>query len=89
VAISVGEFDSVTRKFGFETYDTHHKLAWLCHDGKKVVRTRRSHVKGRDVPAEHAIRSQLHLSSAQWRDAVKCTLGREQYLDILAKKGLL
>jgi len=87
--MSVQEFDGVLRKFGFDTRSTHHKLAWLIHDGKKVVRTRRSNVKGRDVPAEHAIRKQLYLTTTQLKQAIRCTLDKDQYLAILSEKGIL
>jgi hypothetical protein len=89
VPISVSDFNKVIAKFGFETENAHHKLAWLVHDGKKVVRTRRSHVKGRDVPAEHAILKQLHLTSPQFRGAVNCTVGRDDYLEILAQDKVI
>jgi len=89
MAIKSHEYDRVIEKFGFETKESHHRLAWLIYHGRKVVKTRRSHIKGRDLPAQHAIRKQLHLNSRQLREAVVCTLDRQGYIEILRDKQII
>ena len=89
MAIKAHEYDRVVRKFGFQVQDSHHKLAWLVLDGRKVVRTRRSHVKGRDLPSQQAIRKQLHLTQEELREAVRCTLDRDGYIELLEKKQVI
>jgi hypothetical protein len=81
------EFDRVINKFGMQVKQTHHVLAWLVHDGKIVVRTRRS--QGRKDPPAELVRKQLHLDQRQLADAVECTLGLDAYLGILREKGIL
>ncbi len=75
-------------KFNFETKQTHHLIAWLTVDGKRVVRTRRSNTQG-DLPAYRSIRQQLHLTDKQLTEAIKCTLSRDAYLEILRSKGIM
>ena len=82
------EFDRIIEKFGFEVRNSGDRLAWLVVDGKVVVRTRRSNKSG-DLPMHHSIRQQLKLDDSQLRKAVRCTLDRESYIDILRDKGLL
>ena len=82
------EFDRVVEKLGFQTRDSGDRLAWLEHEGKIIIRTRRSHGSG-DVPMADAIRQQLKLNEDQLRDAVDCTMTRAKYLDVLRSKGLV
>jgi hypothetical protein len=82
------EFDRVVNKFGFKTREGRDRLAWLEHQGKQVVFTKRSHHRG-ELPCADWIRQQLFLTSPQLRDAKKCTLSRDGYLDILRDKGKL
>ena len=86
--ITAREFDKVINKFGFETRETSHVHAMLRVDGKVVVKTRRSRQTG-DLRASNAIRQQLHLNDLQLTDAIRCPLGQEGYLAILAQKGIL
>ena len=86
--LAAHEFDSLIRKFGFQTRSNRDLLAWLEIEGKIVVRTRRSNKSG-DLPMHHNIRQQMHLSDDQLRKAIKCTLGRDSYIEVLREKGLL
>ena len=86
--LAAHEFDSLIRKFGFQTRSSRDLLAWLEIEGKIVVRTRRSNKSG-DLPMHHSIRQQMRLSDDQLREAIKCTLGRDSYIAILREKGLL
>ena len=88
MTIKVREFDRLIDKFKFVTRSGDHLLAWLEVDGKKVVRTRRSHKRG-DLPMQDSIRRQLYLNDQQLRQAIDCTLTREDYIDILRNKNIL
>jgi hypothetical protein len=86
--LSDREFDRVVGKFGFKTREGRDRLAWLEHDGKQVVFTKRSHQRG-ELPHADLIRQQLFLTSPQLRAAIKCTLDRDGYLAVLRAKGKL
>ena len=86
--LAAHEFDRLIRKFGFQTRSSGDLLAWLEVEGKIVVRTRRSNKSG-DLPMHHSIRQQMQLSDDQLREAIKCTLDRDSYIEVLREKGLL
>lgn len=88
MSLSAHEFDRLVNKLGYETRNSDHLLAWLEVDGKIVARTRRSRKAG-DLPMSHGIRQQMKMNETQMREAVACTLGRDDYLDILRNKGIL
>jgi hypothetical protein len=85
--VKAREFDQVISKFGMETRRGRDIHAWLTHDGKVVVRTKRS--GGRGDPPVDLVRNQLKLNEEQLREAVTCTLGLDGYLVILRDKGVL
>ena len=87
--ITAREFDRVVRKFGFRTRESGDVIAWLEIDGKTIVRTKRSRTGMGDLPQHHRIRQQLRLNDDQLRDAIRCPLSREGYLDILRVQGRL
>ena len=89
MTIKAHEFDLIVRKFKFTTRKSGDQLAWLEYDGKVVVRTKRSSIKGRDLPFQDAIRQQLHLNEEELRQAVSCRLGFEEYIALLKGKGRL
>lgn len=86
--IKAQEFDRVVEKLGFRTRDGRDLLAWFEHNGRVVVRTRRSKGSG-DLPFQHSIRQQMKLDTEQLRQAIGCSLGQREYIEILRKKGLL
>ena len=88
MTIKAREFDHLVAKLGLKVRDSHDLLAWFEVDGKIITRTRRSKGSG-DLPMQHSIRQQLKLNEQQLREAVRCTLTREQYVDILQARGLL
>ena len=87
--LTAREFDGLTKKFGFETRHGRDLHAWLTINGKVVVRTRRSKKSSGDLPMFHSIRQQLRLNDRQLQEAIRCTLDRHSYLEILRSKGLL
>ena len=89
MSLTAREFDGLIRKFGFETRSGRDLLAWLTIDGKVIVRTRRSKKSSGDLPMFHSIRQQLRLNDSELRKAIRCTLSRDSYLEILWSKGLL
>jgi len=70
--------------------DTKHRIAWFIYNGRKILRTQRSHgrgeLKGR-IP--DLIRQQLKLNEEQFRELVACPLGKEEYIQILRQKNFL
>ena len=82
------EFDQLTQKFGMAvTEGGSHRKAVLYHAGKPVVRTLRS--RSPRAFTYHKVRTQLRLTPAQLRDAIRCTLGLDDYITILRDKGLI
>ena len=67
--------------------NSYDRLAWFEQDGKKITRTRRSH-GSKELP-EHFIRQQLKLSQKELSGILKCSLYRDDYIEILKQKGLL
>lgn len=86
--IKAQEFDRLIEKFAFQTRKSGDRLAWFEHEGRVVVRTRRSEGSG-DLPMQHSIRQQLKLNERQLREAIACSLSRAQYVEILRAKGIL
>lgn len=86
--IKAQEFDRLIEKFAFQTRKSGDRLAWFEHEGRVVVRTRRSEGSG-DLPMQHSIRQQLKLNEQQLREAIACSLSRAQYVEILRAKGIL
>ena len=86
--LTAHEFDLLVHKFGFQTRNSKDLLAWLEINGKIVVRTRRSYKSAGDLPMHHSIRQQMRLNDNQLREAIKCTLDRDSYIEILREKGV-
>lgn len=81
------EFDKIVSKLALSTRNTDHLHAWLEHEGKIIIRTKRSH--GNKPQPGDKIRQQLKLNEVQLSELVKCSLSREGYLQILRSKGVL
>ena len=90
MTIRARDFDRVINKLGFQTRESHHLLAWLEHDGKVVVRTKRSHTpRSRDLPAQHSIRRQMKLNEEEFRQALSCSIDAEGYVELLRRKDVI
>ena len=90
MSIRSRDFDRVIRKFDFQTRDSGDLLAWFEYDGKVVLRTKRSHTSGsRDLPFQHAIRQQMKLNEDELREAIRCTLSKDAYIELLKRKGFI
>ena len=89
MTITARDFDLLISKFEFQTRDRGDLLAWLEFDGKVVVRTKRSHTRGRDLPFQHNIRQQMKLNQEELNQALRCVLDRDGYIELLRGKGIL
>ena len=88
MTIKAREFDALVRKLQMQTRDGRDLHAWFEFEGKVITRTRRSKGSG-DLPMQHSIRQQLKVNEMQMRELIRCTLGRDDYLEILRNRGLL
>ena len=88
MTIKAHEFDHLVAKLQLRTRNSKDLLAWFEVDGRIITRTRRSKGSG-DLPMQHSIRQQLRLNRQQMNEALRCTLSRDDYIDILRTKGLL
>ena len=88
MTIKAQEFDRLAEKLGLRTRDSGDLLAWFEFEGKVITRTRRSKGSG-DLPMQHSIRQQLKLNEQQLKGVIDCSLHREDYVEILRRKGLL
>jgi len=88
MTIKAKDFDRLVAKFNLKKRNSRDLLAWFEYNGKIITRTKRSKGSG-DLPMQHSIRQQLKLNEEQLREAIKCTLTRKDYIDILRSKGLL
>lgn len=81
------EFDRMVNKFGMETRNSGDHHAWLVHEGRVVVRTKRSH--GRKPVLVNFVSKQMHLTKEQLSEAASCGIDLDGYLQVLRGKGLL
>ena len=82
----------LTGKFRFARGNNDHIIFTLHHNGKYVLETKLSHESGNTDLGKNlvgAIAREMRLSGKQFRDAIQCQLSREDYLNVLAEKGLL
>jgi hypothetical protein len=89
VTLKATEFDRIARKLKLRTRDTGDRHAWFEYAGKPILYTKRSHVKGGDLPFSHHIRQQLKLNEDQFRDLKNCPLDRTGCIAILLEKGFI
>ena len=90
MSIRARDFDLLISKFGFQTRDSGDLLAWFEHDGRVVVRTKRSHTpRSRDLPFQHSIRQQMKLNQEELRQALRCDIDRDGYVKLLRRKGVI
>lgn len=73
-----------------EKRSTHHVAGFLVVDGVKVLPFHYSHGK-KDMPANipHKFRRMMHLSEEEFEKMKVCTMTRDEYIEILADKGLI
>lgn len=86
--MKVHEFERLVNKLQLKVRDSRDRLAWFEYEGRVIARTKRSHGKGFDLPAD-LIRQQLKVSGTEMAGLVDCRLSRDDYIAILRKKKLL
>lgn len=89
MTIKAREFEVVVSKLRLVTRNSGDRLAWFEHKGKKILYTRRSYKKGRDLPFQHSIRQQLKLNEDELKQVIGCQINRDDYVELLKTKGLL
>ena len=89
MTIRARDFDLLIRKFGFQTRNSGDLLAWFELEGNVVVRTKRSHTRGRDLPFQHNIRQQMKLNEEELAQALRCDIDRDGYVELLRCKGVI
>jgi len=85
--LSSRDFDTIVRKLEMEIRDGDHRFALLRHDGRVVIRTKRSH--GSKSQPAHLIRNQLKVDEAQLQGLVQCWLTKPAYIEILKSKQII
>jgi len=82
------EFSRIEKKLDLKCRNTGDRIAWFYYEGKRILRTKRSHQKG-ELPAAHLIRQQLKLNENQFRNLIGCELEFEDYVTILKDKKII
>jgi len=88
MTIKAHQFEHIVNKLQLKSRNAGDRLVWFEYDGKKVTHTRRSYKSG-DLPFQKSIPTQLRLSQEEFRKAVSCKLTRDEYIEILRRKGYL
>lgn len=86
--MKVHDLEHIYTKLEMETRNTHDRLAFFVHNGRKIVRTRRSHGNSKFIP-EDWIRLQLKVNEDQFAGLQSCSVSRNDYIQILTEKGLI
>jgi hypothetical protein len=81
------EFEILVNKLRLKIRNSGDRLAWFEHEGRVVTRTKRSHGSG-DLP-QHLIRQQLKVNESQFSGIISCSIGHDEYVEILKGKGLI
>jgi len=78
-------------KKGFKERSSHHKIFYLCIDGKiSGVHTFLSHgMKEYNADLLTKMKIQLHLSGKELDDLISCPLSGEDYAKLLIERGVL
>lgn len=88
--MKAADIDRIFTKLRMEIRNTKDKHAWFVHEGKRILKTKRSHGRGElKGNIRHLIRQQLRLNENQFRELRACPLDREGYIDILRGKDLI
>ena len=85
--LSSRDFDTIAVKLEMEIRDGDHRFALLRHEGRVVIRTKRSH--GSKPQPTHLIRKQLKVDEEQLRGLVQCWLTKPEYIEVLKTKQII
>lgn len=81
------EFEKIVNKLSLKVRNSRDRLAWFEHEGRTVVRTKRSH--GNKEAPEHLIRQQLKVNEEQLAGLISCAVSRDDYINILVQKKII
>ncbi len=88
MTIKAHQFEHIVSKFPMKSRNTGDRLVWFEYEGKKITRSRRSNKAG-DLPFQKSMPKQLGLTRDEFRQAAACKLNRDEYIEILRRKGYL
>ncbi len=80
------EFEKIVNKLDLKVRNSRDRLAWLEHEGRTIVRTKRSH--GNKEAPEHLIRQQLKVNEKELAGLISCSVSKEDYINILVRKKI-
>ena len=86
----IRDIDKAWLKLGMIIKDKNHKHALFYHNGKMILKTKRSLGSGKlegNIP--YLIRQQMKLSESEFDGLVACPFDLPQYIELLKKKGLI
>jgi hypothetical protein len=84
------DIDKAWSKLGMIIRDGKDKHALFYHNGKIILKTKRSFGRGKlDGNIPYLIRQQMKLSESEFEELVDCPLTLQEYVDILKKKGYI
>ena len=88
-AIRGSDIQAALLQKGFREDNTHHRVFWLYHGGRKTgVKTRLSHgTKDYGDSLLAQIKRQLRISKSQLLDLVQCPMSYEAYVEHLLRTG--
>ena len=87
MSLRTADVDRVFGKLKMRVRNGKDRLALFYHERRLITRTKRSFGSRKiDGTVRHLIRQQLKLSEAEFSGMVDCSLGREDYVNILRKK---
>ena len=90
MSLHAGELDRAWAKLGMTIKQGKDVQALFFHEGRLILRTKRSHGSGPitgNIPT--LIRQQMKLSPDQFQDLIACPLGLAEYVQILRTKQLI
>ena len=90
MSLHTDDVDAAWRKLHMVIGNTNDRIARFYYSGKLILTTKRSFGKGTiEGPVRHLIRQQLRLNEDDFRALITCPLTRQDYIEILRKKGLI
>lgn len=89
--LSASDLRRVFQKLRIETVECkHHVRGFLMVDGKRVLPLHYSNGRS-DMwgSVAHMFRKSMHLNQGEFEDMVRCTMSREEYVQILRAKKMV
>lgn len=88
--MKIKEVLRIFEKLGMEIREGRDTLAFFKLEGHVILWTKVPHGKGElKGKLSYFIRQQLKLNEKQFRELQECLIWRDQYIEIIKKKGML